>query len=304
MKRMILTALWLLLSTHVASADYLLVKINVNQLNFVPSSLPNPGMTGGTTGVAPPTGHAWPQPNVMDDPNARWVSAYIEVKGDNKQYPGKPASFALKGQPGKIWQVDHKWGSSTWVPESPHFPMIGSYITADPLTKQFSTKFNHERQEKASAAKFIMLARWALARGLMTQFHQAMKEAEKFNPKPAEWREYQKVKDALSSELKDTDPAQADELSKLRQVHHYTPSYPGKHFCIYAKGQDRDPVLQATIRRRAALMEQTLETFYYWFALQGNACPQPAMLKYCLVTVISDKKEDFLTRYEQWGSLR
>ena len=49
------------------------------------------------------------------------------------------------------------------------------------------------------------------------------------------------------------------------------------------------------------MLESTLETFYYWFAVQKANALQPPMPKYRLHVILANSKEEFLTRNLHWG---
>src|SRR4029077_18605316 len=55
--------------------------------------------------------------------------------------------------------------------------------------------------------------------------------------------------------------------------------------------------------RRLATMEETLELFYYWFAVQRDVAVPPNMPKHRLIAILTGSDEEVKTRHLQWGSL-
>ena len=292
-----LTALYLL-CTGTAAADYVLVKINMNRLTFVPPAV-----------AKDPKAPPMPPTKVPDDPNPKWISAYVEIR--NRVPP------FVEGQPGMA-SYDHKWGQKNLDIRLPIFPMFleGGYVTHPTFKKEFDRDLAKEKNAKEKSVKnYLHLARWTLLRGQIKEFHLVMKEAveidSKSEAKSVNVKEYLRVRKGLGSAFKTDDPAQADLLASLRNIGYkgFT-SLPG-HYCIYAKLEGNDKINEAVIKRRLVMMEDTLENFYYWFALaeepelQKRPPPIPQYRLNAMVTVADEEfaegRGEFRDKHKEWG---
>jgi len=363
MQRLFFASLLFALSTGTASADYVIIKINLNKLDFFPMAGAGAGLMGGAGGAGimggggsgdmPPGGIMGgaggagfmgsggaglmggagfggmppgegggggdnrgarggdggggqpggnPMGQGMDDPDAKWISAFVEFKGKITPVGGSPAT-------GMIFQADHKWGKKNWLTASPKFPITyGNYIPSEGFNKEFDTKLNKEKMAKSkNVENFLHLARFALSRGQLKEFHRAMKEAGDVDAKHPVVLTYQKVQKELSKPFNSEDPSQTELIRELKADKFEPYLSEQKHYCLYAQFYKTDRHTEAVVKRRLAMMEETLETFYYWFAVQkveaGKAPVQPKLPKHRLMAILSTGKEEFLTRHEQWGSL-
>ena len=281
MKRFFLATTLVFLGASTASADYYLVKINLNKLNFFTETvfIPGGGQPPGTPPGQPPVGPQPPgpkgpgglgtAPQAPDDPNARWVYAFVEIKGA----PTFLMPAVVDKAPVFIWQFDHHWGAKNWFPA----PGPNSQLPQMVSNKKFPGPFNdftlqlskYKKDKDKSIEGLLVLARRALQHGSMKRFHTAMKEAVEANPKHDVVVQYQRVKKQLESPFNNDDPAQADLLKDLAENKYQAKISEQKHYALnhlpIALG---DRHTEALIKRRLALLESTLETFYYWFAVQ------------------------------------
>jgi hypothetical protein len=371
MKRLLFLAAFFFVGTGTASADYVLLKINLNQLNFLPSgAMPAEGMkgaagpgnpggfaggkgvgggmaagggfggmppgggmpagggfggmpAGGGFGGMPPGGGfggmppgggfggmppgGVPDPKASpgappslypDDPKARWISALVEINNVSKM----PAMTSF----GMLFTCETRWspGKYVWLPVSTMFPMVGApRIPAESFTTEFTAKFAKEKKDK-NIETMLHLARWTLSRGQVKKFHEVMDEAVKIDEKRVNVnvKHYLRVKKGLEAPLKNQDPAQRDLIDNLiRTGYKENPSKQG-HYGIYAPNLD-DPATAAAVKRRLHLLEETLETFYFWFAMQKDLSAQPALPKYRLLAIVTGSKDDFVSRHADWGSM-
>ena len=356
MKRLLFLAAFLFVGTGATSADYVLLKINLNQLNFLPNAQmanlggagaagqvggagggvvgPGPSgpfggkggpggmpLPGGAGGGIPPGGQAGamgakggnPNPGLPtatpgtpvnlfpNDPNARWITALVEV--NNVGIPQMAAPY------GAIITCDTHYGKNTWVPYSTFFPMLGTVspgglnpfrVLADSFSVEFATKFNKVKKDK-NIDTMLHLARWTLSRGNLKKFHDVMDEATKLDEKNATVKRYQSVKKALEAPFKNQDPVQRDLIDELTRTGYKERLSKKGHYGVYAPNFD-DPSVEAGIKRRLNLLEDTLETFYFWFAMQKDLSKQPALPKYRLLGIVTGSNEDFISRHAQWGS--
>ena len=164
---------------------------------------------------------------------------------------------------------DHKWGGlSDWMVASPSFPLFGG----------FAKRFLHQgvrhqvrRRNQGQRPKrqgLLTLARWTLSRGHLVEFHKVMAEAVKADEKHPNVVDYLRVKKGLQEPFKDEDPAQTEILRGHLDKGYKKYDSDRKQYRIYAMIDSRDKQTKAVIDRRLALMEDTLDTFYYWFAVQ------------------------------------
>src|SRR5439155_1567448 len=79
-----------------------------------------------------------------------------------------------------------------------------------------------------------------------------------------------------------------------------------KHYTIYAQVNSSDTQTAAIVERRLALMEESLDAFYYLFAMQEDAnrqARQPSFPKHRLIGILTASKEEFMTRHQEWGQV-
>jgi Protein of unknown function (DUF1570) len=302
MKRAILMSVLLVAAAGTASADYVLIKINMNQLSFFPPGSPPDDKGKGPPGKdfdpkKPPP----PPPVPPKDPNPRWISAYVEIRN-------RPLKATFDHPWGwyKIFTYDHPWSKhNNLMIMSEMFPIYGDYVAHESFNKEFSTKFTKAKSDKDGNIKgYLDVARLCLARGRVKEFHEVMQEAEKIDPKDDHVKQYLRVKKVLQNPFKDEDPAQLDLLTALRAKDYKPFNSKGGHYRIYAKIPERDTQTAVVINRRLALMEETMETFYYWFALRE----EPELLKrplklprYRLNAIVTVSSEEFQFKYAEWG---
>ena len=260
-----------------------------------------PGFGGGA-GVGGGAGGIQPDPGMPpEDPNPKWISGFIETKGKPLPVGGMPGV-------GMDFQFDHKWGKKNWMPVSPYLPMFGGHIASESINKELEPKLNKEAKEKVKNIDNILhIARAYLSRGQLKDFRRAMQIAVDADPKHPSVKAYLKVQKDLSKPFKDTDPAQEELIRDLKETKYQPYVSDQGHFCIYAQFFSTDKYTESAVKRRLALMEETLETFYYWFAIQktepGQALPsQPNMPKHRLIAILANSKEEFLVRHQYWGS--
>lgn len=250
----------------------------------------------------PPGGIHPPQPNMPvppDDPEARWISAVVEIKNRAKMPFQTPFGF--------IFTYEHRWSTrSSWLPvNSSIAPWVDwPFVQSEPFSPDFAAKLNREKisaKKDKNIESLLYLARAALARGYLSDFHKAMKEIEAIDDKHQVVKNYQRVKKGLQAPFKDEDPAQKEFLQELTQRGYKDVPSSKRHFAMYYDANIRNPFIDGVIARRLALMEETLETFYYWFAIQKDSTIQPNLPKYRLTSVLGSK-EEFKNRHSEWGS--
>lgn len=365
MQRHLLAAALFFMIAGMASADYILIKINVNQFAVRPGAggggvpggglpggegpgfpgggkggFPGPGGGGGFPGPGGGGGFPGPggegggfpgpggvgggqpqmpkgggefgggglplDPNLMppEDPDARWVTAVVEIK--------KLSKMPFQTPFGYIFTYEHRWSTrSCWLPVmSPVAP--GWVADWPPVPEEtFATEFSLKLAKEIPIAKaskdknvdgLVYLAKGALSRGHLYEFHKGMKEAEKIDAKNKIVGNYLRVQKALQSPFKAEDPAQADFLKELKQGGYKDSVSKKGHFTIYYDAAGADRQTDNLVARRLALMEETLESFYYWFALQRDVATPLPMPKYRLNSVLARSPKEFQNRHGEWGS--
>src|SRR5262249_464248 len=149
------------------------------------------------------------------------------------------------------------------------------------------------------------LARKALSNGNLKGFHDTMALAEVADSKNAIVKTYVAVKKKLSSPFKDEDPAQKELITELKAAGFKEFNSDPNQYRTYAQVATSDTQTPIIVRRRLAMMEDTLDTFYYWFALQddqGRQVRQPNVPKYRLNAIVLGKG-NFEEKHVQWGQL-
>jgi len=121
----------------------------------------------------PPQGGAGPMPPVVvEDPNPRWISVFVEVKFTEDKM-GNPVPFAVPipvNDPNKLkeatvlFAINHKWGKGNWLAISPYLPIKIHRIEREEYFLEFDKKFKSAKLAKEKSFKtFIHLANQALA---------------------------------------------------------------------------------------------------------------------------------------------
>ena len=367
MKKLLYVAALFLLSTATAAADHVLIKININQLNFFPSAgggQGGAGLTGGPPGAGLGGGPGAPgglggglgggpgapgglggglgggpgapggfgglgggpgapgglggglglgggvpgQANggkggttsPAEDPNAKWVFAVVEL--NYPLFSQKPAQIKFGGQNSLLFAYSHKWGRNNWLPVSPMLPIQIKPIETKSFSKEFDAKFNAEKNDKKKTVdNFLRLARWTLSRGRSAEFHKVMAEAEKLDASHPLVKNYQRVKQDLKRAFDSDDPAQTELLAEIKSRNSAKVDSDRGHFRMYyTPNAASDTATKASVIRRLAIMEETLDTFYYFFALQEKS-PQPNLPRYRLNSLLTGSSETFKTEQLKWG---
>ncbi len=329
MKRCIL-ALAALVTVPVghASADYLAIRVDLNNITLNPAfpqpmggmpqigggfgkmgggAGPYPGPVGKGGGAGPypgPMGKGGgPYPGPMDQQATQqppyWVTVYVELKFPPKAVPGAP-----------VLEIEHKWGNKTYIPLAPFLQY--AMIEHQPWSSTFArnlkyclkvskeqTKQGKEQAQENKKKTLVNLAGWAWSHGLMKEFHGTIEELKKLNPKHAVVLNHARVQAQLKTKLAEEGPALSPLLSRLVDDGYRLSVSEQGRYGLYANlqaGQSNE----AQVKRRLARLEENLEYFYYWFALQDNV-PIPPMPKKRLLAVLMN--EDFKTEHALWGSM-
>ncbi len=293
-----------------ARADYLYVKIDLSQVyQNMPAGAagqPVPGVNpGGGLGGRPQFGKGviqpMPNPNAPPLPNA--------VPGDG---PFLYTTIEMRSKPkfeGKKDDVgadvfDHPWGKNGRFITSPALsPGIIKYLTIvkEPPAKEFEKAYKKDLATAKDSRKFLNAATWAFQHGLPKEFHSSMDGFCKLDPKSPVAVNYLSVKNGLKKAPTADDPAVRgliEDMTKNDAVkYHAITSESGFYVALsnMPASYDKD------IKRRANLLHETLENFYYWFAL-NDQLPQPALPEYRQLLIIAGSIGDFYAKHAEWGA--
>jgi hypothetical protein len=324
MKRLLLLGAVLAwgLGTVPASADYVVIKIDLNKMEELlgqQGGTPMPGMpgvpglpgVGGAPGGQPPgfpggkgsfpSGFPGGQPPGFPFPGGQaaeggkaetpplWATAYIETR--------EPAK-----QTGFVAILQHQWGKS-------HIPLNLKGVKLKLWSgKSLAQRFDKKRQElgkgNPGAGELLHLAEWALEHRLLKQFETTMEEVVKADPKNQVGQRYKQVQAQLAKPPSDDEPAARSVIAAYKDKNYKGYTSPQGHYTLLTKLDD-----EAGIRRRLDRLERTYRLFFYWFALKGEGYV-PAIPAYRLVVIVpgtSDAAERsgdaFAAEQRQFGAV-
>ncbi len=217
MKRCLLAAaILVVVNIGLASADYVVVKVDLNQLAYFleakaapaagtpgtgnqPPYMPPPVAKGGKKGgFQPPpvkakqpafpgqVQPAAPPPDILP----QYIYAYIETTLDpspNKSFV-KWQGQGNKQMPLDIWQIDCKLGSQKTQLLVQGLPSELNYWLVKSPANWFTKKFQDELKDAnddGKKVKLLVLAEWALQRGLLTEFNKCIDELKKIDAQNA-----------------------------------------------------------------------------------------------------------------------
>jgi hypothetical protein len=294
-----------------ADADYLRVKVDLKHITPYPASSKTqapaaPGVGVGVPGIGFPAagggkkGFPVRPGNQPNDPSAKmdspsdhmWVTVYLHIQSEPKQK-------AMVGAGIKIIQLDHQYGKNTFLPIPPKDDnfLEAEHIQRPSLTLEHDKKLNRLK-ESPKAKDFVDLAFWDWSHGLMKQFHQTLEELKKVDAKHPAAVAYQKIQKQLAAAAPGDDPSLKDFYKEMRsQNYRSMVSDKGRYvlFTTLTPGKD-----DAKVKRRLTRLEEALESFYYWFALQDNV-PVPPMPRHRLAGVLISEPAEFYRKHKSWG---
>jgi hypothetical protein len=270
MRRGILALLLLFGMAGLASANYLLIKVNLEKK------------------AKPKEGEAEGHPLA--------ATAVVELKS---------GPFLInKGIFAGIQECHHKWGRLMLFGDG---KTIFWGVSKQSLAK---TEFDIKQKELLkdnSPEKRLELAEWALNRGLIPNFIGLMESLAKQEPPPASVKAavtaYRQVQGELKNKEGD-DPGPRflpddPEAIKFWKAQFGTLKGPliTPHYSILYDASQNNP---AEVKHLGTRLESLYQGFYYWFAIKGQALPMP---KKRLTVVLIDKVEDFKALHKQYDSV-
>jgi hypothetical protein len=222
-----------------------------------------------------------------------WAYAIVQTKGKRDYYSRQTKKTYV--------QLDRtKWSTSpVYLPD-----FACTYITFPSVAARFETEVKNKLKGGKSAEKLILLAEWALEHGLLPQFHKMIDQLKEVAPNDPTLKVVEKTRDALKARPSRDDPAAASLVAdllaegKADKVPYTALVSEQGHYTLltnFKKGK-QDP----SIKRRLARMEETYQTFFYWFALKRRPLAVPA---YRLVTVLPQKTQTFEAKHRDFDKV-
>jgi hypothetical protein len=190
--------------------------------------------------------------------------------------------------------LEHKWGKS-WVP-------LGAVVfwhKQDTVAKRFADRKAEAAQAKDPAA-LVRAAEWALEHGLLREFLATMQEAAALDAKLPAVVNFLKVRQQVSQAPTTLEAGAAGFVEDLKKEGYKDTASEQGHYVLLHKQPDGD----AQVRRRLALLEDTYQTYLYWFALQGKALPVPGHRLVAVLTATQpDKTEEFHALHQSFDNV-
>jgi Protein of unknown function (DUF1570) len=287
MKQVLLAAALLLgPPVGLASAEYMMIKVDVNKILALPPGPPQPGQQKTQVNTNNPQAR-----HKKEEEPPLWAMAYLQLVH-------KPAYFRdPRGT--EFVKVDHPWSKhdgKTLVPKD--LKDLGT-VRIYQQTSVGQRFINRKKELDAkSAEKQLVLAQWALEHGLRTEFEQTMAELGKIEPKHKSFVAYQQVRAAMARPVTVVDPRAASVVEEFTRENYRTLTSDGGHFAVltdlHAGGQ-----VDVDMKKWEERLEDNYRNFFYWFAARGKALSVPA---YRLVAVVVAVEKDFQRKHESYGA--
>jgi hypothetical protein len=257
-----------------------------------------PGFPGGGQPGVPgpgPRGEGG-QPQIQPHPASgtppMYVYAYLEVKT-------KPKFHAANNViPYNVWEFDQRIGGqkmNLWIPER-----AITYVVAAPVAKRFEEKFKAELKEgdnDSKKKKLLVLAEWALQRGLIPEFNTVIDELEKVDPKHSVVAAVKKTRKDLKEPPKNNDPAAQSLTEELKKEEYRTLVSDQGHYALLTNFKSSS-VNDAELKRKLSKLEDVYSTFFYWFALKGQPRTLPSnRLVVVLIDTPHNNSKDFDSKH-------
>ena len=258
--------------------------------------MPNPG------GKGPFEGPGKGFPGARDESQPRWVYAYLELTT-------KPRIYSTPKIGPTHLEIDHPWGRKCVVPlelvKLPYDEEKPGYIYKESMPFEFDKRLKKWIKDGKDPVRLMNLAVWALEHGLLKDFHRTMAimEQQKIDSRPERMKALLKSYAAVRAELAKTpdgdDPALGGLLTDLKKAGYHQLNSTQGHYSVLTNVPS---TRNAGIMRRLALMEETYEKFYYWFALHNLESMPPVPRRRLVAVIVNDPKE-FAEKQKAWGSL-
>src|SRR5208283_5316192 len=185
--------------------------------------------------------------------------------------------------------LQHPWGTTLVVQPS---DSIGLYSVRMPdLPKAFVDQAAemHRGGKQPSAEQLVALAEWALQHRLLDKFTETMGAlAKSYKDHPAAVA-YQKVQADLARVPTRDDPLASRVREKLLGSAYRSALLDKGHYVLLHQYPDNKvPEVQSRLRH----LEETYQTFFYWFAVKSRDGKTPPVPEPRLLAVLVPTKED------------
>jgi hypothetical protein len=260
-----LSLLTLLVVVESATADYMMIRYDLNKILALASA----------TSVKKDDKDARPVEIEPSTAPPAWIHAHFELPK------------AGKGERGYYF-IDHPWGEKAYVLGEGGGVKDGARIfTAESRLREF------ERRKLNDSP--LSVAAWTLQHGLLKKFRSVMDEFESANKDDPVAAAYRAIKKDLRRDPP-PDPGHTF-LKDLQKTGYRMHSRPGGHYILLEALNPNRPITKAEVEQRVDILENQFETYYYWFALQGIRLALPP---YRLAVVLETTR--FKERLLEWGS--
>jgi hypothetical protein len=310
-------------------ADYLFIKVDLNQIEELLKDLPVPGAgaaafnPGGMPSTTPmPMPMAAEQVNFPTaSPQPKWLMGFVEMKNPlDISKKNSPVVLAKREQVGqtpkylmmyRVQLAGAKTGNSHFVPFFANVDNAAIQYSSSPKelqlptipllspAKEFEKRYRLKTEKRAEVLQEAAL--WAIERGLLSEFHAAMKGLRDAAPKSPFVLNYLRVKEHFVKDLKKTnlpdDPSWRTLVANLSANGYQSSNSEHGRFLGLAKVP---PGQEAQIRRRLARLEELTEQFHFWCAMQLGM-PPLAMPKYKTLVVLAGNADDYQSLLRFYG---
>jgi hypothetical protein len=243
---------------------------------------PRVGM-GGLSGFGG-RGFAGTESETKDLPPAK-----ITVRFELKTAPKKKSYETANKEKRIIYQIAHKWGHSTIVESD--LIKVNSVTKVDKIDTKYKKEKDNARKAKGDKVAQLHLARWALQHDQVKDFPKIMEDVAAIDPNDRAVVAFRKVEAAINLRPSGDDPGAAWIKSKTQEKYETKTNPHCPHYLLITNSAKQDEI-DGCLKR----LEDNFRTFYYWFALQGQALQVP---KYRLVAVLLTEKDVF-ENYHSW----
>jgi hypothetical protein len=183
-----------------------------------------------------------------------------------------PTKFHVNGQDGKI--VLANTAISKVVPLHPDNKATKTLKEVyDENLKKLS-----ESQPPATVEQWVEFAEWCFGHAMLDHFKQHMEKAASIDKSNAKIASYLQMKAALAKPVEKVDVAGPWRKALLSTAYQVTPS---AHYALLHSKTIPTTQVDARLRR----LEDSLQAFYYWFALHGVMLPVPSRPQAAILTI-------------------
>jgi len=265
-----------------ASAEYLMIKIDLNKL-FALQPVQNPGGPPIMRGPGGPGGVQTPANQESQEPPL-WATAYLQLK--QMAAPRQIGTIALYG-------IEHQWGKAFIPQKLGNLGTVKIYSQAS-ADQRFVARRKALEKEGKTPEKLLQLAEWALEHGLTKSFLQTMDQLGKVDAKHAAVLALTKVREAMARPVTGVDPMALALTDVLKEENYRTLTTDGGHYVLFTDLR-QEKQNEVDLKKWEERLEDAYRNFFYWFAVKGKDLPVPT---YRLVAVVVAGPKDFERKHE------